>query len=813
MFRKRFLIFLIILCLMSSHSMSQRVSELINFGWKFYPGDITNGEKVTLNDSGWRSVELPHDFQIEQPWIAPESGEQGSNADEGANIKSRLSSRGFKEMGIGWYRKHFTPSDSLKGQRIVLDFEGIMLVGDVYLNGELIGGTDYGYLGFDIDISNKVKFGEDNVIAVKADTRNPENSRWYTGGGLYRDVHFYYTNPRMYFTRHPLMITSSVSNINKDRGDADIVIQAEVNTQIDSKTKAIKFQYIIYDSSDNIIVDKTVEKRFYPKQKTNEYVLDTIHLNNVSLWSCDNPNLYKVEVKLFDVNHNLADNVMESFGIRKIEFSPLFGLKLNDKKVILKGIANHHSLGALGAAAYERAIEKRIILLKEFGFNHIRTSHNPYSESLLKLCDRYGILVVDELYDKWLDKYCGGRKPWSELWQTNIPEFIKRDRNHPSVIIWSLGNELQTYWDLPYSDWGVTPYRMQKELLKRYDKERPVTVAMHPRGRNIDTDSLPAPLVHETDIAAYNYRYMYFPGDSKRFPNMIFYQSEANTSMMGPNFFEMDLNKVLGLAYWGMIDYLGESNGWPEKGWSQGVFDISLEPKPLAFFIKSYFTEDPMVHIGVKLDSKTFNWNGVKVGGDRMTENWNLGTPANPNPIVNVLTYTNAEEVELFLNGKSLGIQKNDISNPKNRNKILWNNVKWEKGTLEAVARTNGKDVARHKLETSRDAIKLELQPDNNHWMADGTDLQHIRIHAIDKKGRRVYACNEKLKFEIEGDARIIAVSNGDQTSNELNVINERSLYDGSALIILRSGKSPDRISLKVLSDNFKPTSIQLQTY
>lgn len=809
---KRLLMIMSLLFALTMNAYSQRSSELMNFGWKFHAGDITGGESVGLDDSGWRDVDLPHDYQIEQPWIAPDADEKGSNADEGANIKSRLSSRGFKEMGIGWYRKHFTPSENEKGRRILLDIEGIMLVGDVYLNGEPIGSTDYGYLGFDVDISKKLKYGEDNVIAVKADTRSPENSRWYTGGGLYRDVHFIYTDPRMYFTRHPLQITSEVKQVRGDQGDADVVIQAEACTQLDSKTKSLRFQYLIYDASGKVLADKTVEKRFYPKQKTNEYVLDTVSLSDIGLWSCESPTLYTAEVRLYDSSGKMTDSVKERFGIRKLEFSPAYGLKLNGKKVLLKGIANHHTLGALGAAVYDRAIEKRIQLLKEFGFNHIRTSHNPYSESLLRLCDQYGILVVDELYDKWLDKYCGGRASWSELWQKNIPEFIKRDRNHPSVIVWSLGNELQTYWELPYGDWGVTPYRMQKQLLKRYDQERPVTVAMHPRGRDINTDSLPAPLVHETDIAAYNYRYMYFPGDGKRFPNMIFYQSEANTSMMGPNFFEMDRDKVLGLAYWGMIDYLGESNGWPEKGWAQGVFDISLEPKPNAYFIRSYFKDEPLVHIGVLQDSRTFDWNGVRTGADKLTENWSLGTSENKHPKVKIMTYTNADEVELLLNGKSLGVKKNDTGNAKSRNRIVWNDIEWDKGVLEAVGRTNGKEVARHKLESSDSAVKLELTADNPSWTADGMDLQHVRVHAVDKKGRRDFNCHKPLKFEVEGDARIVAVSSGDHRSDELNVTDVRNLYDGSALVILRSGKKAGNVTLKVSCDGFKPSVLQLQT-
>lgn len=792
---------------------AQRTEELLNFGWKFHAGDLSDGASVSLDDSSWRTVDVPHDFQIEQPWVAPASDEKASTADEAANVKSRLSSRGFKEMGIGWYRLHLTPSESWKGLRVVLDFEGILYVGDVYLNGKRIGGTDYGYLGFDIDISHDLKYGEENIIAVKADTRGPSNSRWYTGAGIVRNVHLITTNARMHFTRHPLQIISNVKSIRGDRGDAEVILRGETSTQLDSKTKSLHFSYVVKDGSGNVVAEKDVNRRYYAKQKTNEYAIDTIKLSDASLWSCENPNLYSVEVCLHDNSGKVVDKVSETFGVRQIEISPSFGFKLNGKKVLLKGVANHHTLGALGAAAYPRGEEKYIETFKSFGFNHIRTSHNPYSESLLRLCDKHGILVVDELYDKWLTQYCGGRKPWTELWQHDVPEFIKRDRNHPCVVVWSLGNELQTYWDLPYSDWGVTPYRMQKQLLRRYDQERPITVAMHPRGRDINTDSLPAPLVHETDIAAYNYRYMYFPGDGRKFPNMVFYQSEASTAAMGPNFFEMDLNKVIGLAYWGGIDYLGESNGWPEKGWSQGVFDISVEPKTTAYFVKSFFSDEPMVHIGVLLDSKTFNWNGVRVGGNKMTENWNLGKDKNDKPKVTIVTYTNADEVELLLNGKSIGRQPNDTDNPKVRNKITWKDVEWQKGTLEAVGYTNGVEVARHKIESTGDAVGLDCAPDNSSWKADGLDLQHIRIHAVDKKGRRVYGTSGKLKFEVvEGDARIVAVSNGDIRSDELNVTDERSLYDGSAQVILRSGRAPGKVVLKVTSDEFKDVLVEMST-
>lgn len=780
-----------------------RIVRTMNFDWRFHAGDIAGCESTDFNDKGWQTVDVPHDFLISQPWVPPAKDEKADNSDAASNVRSRLSSRGFKEMGIGWYRKSFTPDASWKGKRVVLDFEGIMLVGDVYLNGERIGGTEYGYVGFDIDITKKLKFSQENVIAVKANTQNPENSRWYTGGGLFRDVNIIVTDPQMYFTRHPLYITTPV--VSKDK--ASVKVQAEIACYL--KTNKLKLNTKIIDASGNAVYDMTKDIDFNRGQKINEHSIDSITLDNPNLWSCEDPYLYKVQISLLRPDGSVADMVTENFGVRKIEYSPDFGFKLNGKKVIMKGIANHHTLGALGAAVYPRAIEKRLQMLKDFGFNHVRTSHNPYSKSFLDLCDKYGFLVVDELYDKWLTKFAGGRTPWENIWQHDVPEFVKRDRNHPSVVMWSLGNELQTYWDLPYADWGVTAYRLQKVLLNRYDTTRPVTVAMHPRGRNLKTDSLPAPLVLETDIAAYNYRYMYFPGDSKRFPHMMFYQSEANTAAMGPNYYEMDLDKVIGLAYWGMIDYLGESNGWPAKGWTQGVFDISLEPKPIAYFLRSIFKpEEPLVHIGIIDKDDNTVWNDVKVGTQTMSDHWNR----KPSSKISLYTYTNADEVELLINGKSVGVKKNDRNNPKVRNKIKWDGVAYQNGNVEAVARTGGKVVARHKIETTGEAKKLTAVADNREWKADGMDLQHIRVCAVDSKGRRVQTSDDNIKFEVTGPADIVGVINGNLASDELTVGNSRSLYKGTATVILRSRKEAGKVVLTATADGLKAAKTVMLT-
>ena len=788
----------------------------INCGWQFHRGDVKNISELKSTQGGDDVVNLPHDFLIGQDWVAPDACERPDNSDAGSNVRSRLSPRGFKEMGIGWYRYELTPKAEWKGKRIVLDFQGIMLVGDVYLNGKRIGGTDYGYLGFDIDLSKLLKWGEANEITVKADTRNPNNSRWFTGAGLYRDVNLIITDKDLFFPRHPLFI--------RTQDNKEVKIKAEIINQqklAKGQGKAvIPVEVRILDADGKVVAQQKNNIDFNAKWRDREYELPSISLEDAKLWSPDTPYLYTAEVTLYDNEGNIADQIREPFGIRTIEINPEKGLLVNGKKVLLKGYANHHTLGALGAAAYPRAIEKRLKLMKEFGMNHIRTSHNPYSEDFLKLCDKYGILVVDELYDKWLTQYAGGRVKWESLWQKDIPEWVKRDRNHPSVILWSLGNELQQYSNLPFNDWGVTAYKLQKELLHRYDDTRLTTVAMHPRYRNLETDSIPADLAVATEVNSYNYRYMYFPGDMKRYPEKTFYQSEASVAAMGPNFYEMDRDKVLGLAYWGAIDYLGESMGWPVKGWNQGVFDLSLQPKPDAYFVKSMFSEEPVVHIGIiEKSGGNIQWNGINVSAGKLSENWNREVGEK----VSLYTYTNADEVELFLNGKSLGVKKNS-EDPKLRARIKWDNIAYAPGTLVAVAKKNGKVVARHQIETTGEAVALKLVPDAENWHADGKDLMHVRIYAVDKKGRRVLNAKDakafdKLTFTVKGDANIVAVDNGNIASDELHIGKtqleksiQRHLFQGSALVILRAGDKPGKIELSVEGEKMKAKKLVLNT-
>lgn len=790
-----FVLVFLSICGVTVSAQERRVYSM-DFDWEF------------SRDSMFSTVEhvdLPHDFQISQPWVAPSPDEKADNSDAAANIKSRLSARGFKEMGDGWYRRVIDGRNFSRGkQRILLDFEGIMLVGDVFLNGKLIGGTDYGYVGFEIDITNHLRYDADNILVVKTSTMGEKNSRWYTGGGLIRSVNLITTPTDLYFNRHPLYITT--------RDNRMVNIQADVT--IRTSTRAAVARTKIYDPYGVLVAEGSDSLRRNNPSFSQEAKLSEVEIANPLLWDTEHPQLYKAVIELLRTDGSVADRVEEDFGIRTVEIGADYGLKLNGRKVLLQGFAVHHSLGALGAAAYPRAIEQTLRQMKSFGINHVRTSHNPYSRDFVRLCDRLGVLVVDELYDKWTQQYAGGRRPWQQLWQYDVPEWVRRDRNSPSVVLWSLGNELQQVAGQPFDDWGVTAYKLQRTLVQRYDSTRLTTVAMHPRYRNWQTDSLPCDLAMNTDVQSYNYRYMYFPGDSRRFPWMKFYQSEASVADMGKNFFGMNSERVIGLAYWGAIDYLGESHGWPAKGSAGGVFDISLEPKPKAWFMKSFFTSEPLVRIAVEERPATDEvWNDIKSGSAVLTESWNHPSGST----LSIYTYTNCDEVELFLNGKSLG-RKQNPSDPSHRNQILWKNIPYEVGVLEAVGYNHGSKgrntsehnpLARHRIETTGKAVRLIAKAECADWLADGRDLQFVRVTAVDAKGRRVLSADDQLSFSVDGNAQIVAVTNGDICSEESYVGNSRRLWNGSAVVILKSKEKTSGTTLSVSAKGFKTCKIR----
>lgn len=778
---------------------------LFNFDWKFQlvtdENKNTNFSSPALDDSSWRILDLPHDFQFEQPWTQAGGG-----------------ARGFKPMCEGWYRKTFQANPLWKGKRVVMDFGGIIYLGDVYLNGHKIASTDYGYVGIEANLTPYLHFDKENVLAVYASTGPKKGSRWYTGGGLFRDVYLQVQNPT-HIARHGIYITTP----EVTSAEATVAVQVEVDGwqkhDVLVRTTVRNPEGKVVGSTQNTMPE-------YTHQTCTELKLPTITLKEPQLWSCNTPQLYSADVVVL-ADGMVVDSITEQFGIRKLEFSPEFGFKLNGEKIFLQGNANHHDLGALGAASYDRAIERMMLQLKAFGYNTIRCSHNPYSDSFARIADRVGMLIVDELADKWSDKdYWGGRQPFTHIWPGLITEWIKRDRNRPSIILWSLGNELQIRegWTgfAGMNDWGITTYRIFDQLVKRFDDSRLTTVAMFParagaitrHDKDFNSYLVPPELACATEVASFNYQSDKYAAYLQYKPDLILFQSEAETNRLLEPFYNMDRKRTVGIAYWGSVEYWGESNKWPKKGWNYSFFDHTMHPYPQAYLIKSAFMPDiPEVHIGVvdAAGAESVSWNDVIVGRMALYERWNY----EPDSKQSIFTYTNAHSVELLINGKSMGTQLNDTTKINLRNMIYWQDIPYGNGgSLEAIARDkNGQEVARHRIESAGKAVALRIEAETPvDWKADGMDLQYIHVTAVDKKGRLVWTYDEPLTLEIDGSARLVALDNGDHyTSDLFHGISTKRMHQGRMQIILRSNREAGEVKLKVTSAGLKGT-LRLKT-
>ena len=766
-------------------------SELFNFGWQFR----------LSGDSVWRTIDLPHDFQFEQPW-----DQRGGSA------------RGYKPGCEGWYRKTFVADGSWRGKLVTLDFGGLLCVGDVYLNGEKIASTDYGYVGFEADMTSRLRYGEENELTVYASTGAKKGSRWYTGSGLFRDVYLKISNPT-HISRHGIFVTTP--EVSADRAKVYVKVELDGWQGHEGVEVAVRLR----DNDGRCVGNGSAAVRHgFDKHSRIEVALPAITVDSPKLWDLDTPNLYEAEV-ILKADGMVVDSLSQPFGIRTIEFSPEFGFKLNGRKVFLKGHSGHHDLGALGAAAFDKGIERMMLRLKEFGFNTIRCSHNPYSESFCRIADRVGMLVVDELIDKWSDdSYWFGRRPFTTIWPELVMEWVRRDRNSPSVIMWSLGNELQIREDWAgykgLNDWGVTMYRIMDQVVKRFDNTRKTTVAQFParagaiarKDKQYQNYTMPPELACATEVASLNYQSAWYADFVRNVPGLTLFQSEAESYLWLEPYMNMDHEHSVGLAYWGAIEYWGESNRWPKKGWNYSFFDHTCHPYPQAYLLRSAFIgHEPLVRIGV-LDSdgtEAINWNDVNVGQTAMHDHWNFTNGSRQQ----VYTFTNAHSVELLVNCKSLGCKRNDGT--KNyTNVVLWKDVDYGKGgSLTAIARdADGKEVARHELQTAGKARKLVAKVETDQWAADGMDLMYIDITAVDGKGRRDILFDQPLTVTVDGNATFVALDNGDHfTSDLFHDVTTKNMRQGRMQLILRSSRQPGNVTISLSAGGMK-TKMRLKT-
>lgn len=757
-------------------------------GWSFKWGKDKKGD-------GWKVINLPHDAQFEQPW----SGNNSSGA------------RGYKPMGEMWYRKEFQLSDlgvDVAGKRVFLELGGLLCVGDVYVNGKKVAETDYGYLPVVGEITDALRKGK-NVVEVWCSTGRKEGSRWYTGAGLYRDARIV-VKPQVSVARNGIFVRSRAEG---DAAKVGVTVELDGFRGKGRKAK-LDISVAILDAGGAKVAEATARAP-WSKNEHQEVQLPEMTIAGAKLWDVDSPNLYVADVRLV-YDGTEIDRERVRFGVKTVELDYAFGMKLNGRKIFLKSMSNHHDMGCIGAAAYRRAIERQFKLMKEFGYNAIRCSHNPYSEDFYELADEYGLLVMDELIDKWTDgSYWFGRKPFTTIWPKLVTEWMKRDRNHPSIFAWSFGNEFQMRDDLcgyaGLNDWGVTMYKVIKALSERWDDTRPTTVAMYPARAGAVSKTDPgfwddphAPeLALASDFASLNYQSGVYKDYVRNAPGLNIFQSEAEAYVLQQSYLAMDQEHSIGCSYWGAVEYWGESNGWPKKGWNYSFFSHSLEPYPCAYLIKSVMSGEPVVRIAVKTGKGvSMNWNGVQVGTVEEKTFWE----GEEGEVKTVRVYTNCPEVELFLNGKSLGKKANDSGDIAKKNILTWE-VSYEPGEL--VAKAAG---AEDSVKTAGEAVALKVVVEADDYKADGRDLIYLRCYAVDSNGVRVRKWQDKVSFSCQGAASFLCCDNDDHYTNELftSDITAKAAKDGFILAVFRAGATPGEATITVSPDSLPAVTLSV---
>ena len=789
-------------------------SEVVPFdcGWRF-KWEAGKGEvcEMAFDDSAWQVLDLPHDAQFEQTW---------TQKDAKVLRGYKPGARGFKPMGAMWYRKHFRASDlgvDLEGKRVFLELGGLLCVGDVYLNGKKVGSTDYGYLPVWVDLTDALDKDGENVLAVWCSTRKAEGSRWYTGAGLYRDAKIV-VKPKISIARHGIFVRSRCSGDSRTSSTSSATV--DVSVELDGfrekgRDHALDVIVAVKDAQGRIVASAKTRAP-WSRLQHQEVAVPEMKIANAKIWDVDSPNLYTAEVSLV-LEGKEIDRERVRFGVRSVEMDRAYGLRLNGRKLFIKSISGHHDLGLVGAAAYRRAIRRQFETMKAFGYNAIRCSHNPYSDDFYDLADEMGLLVLDELIDKWSDRCWLSRRPFSQLWPELVTEWIKRDRNHPCIFAWSFGNELQMREDLcgypDLGDWGVTMYRVLKTFAARWDSTRPTTVAMFPTRAgavkktdpDFNDDPKPPELACATDFASFNYLWPDYENYRKHVPGLNIFQSEATVREGAAPYFGMDYDTMVGCSYWGAIEYWGESNGWPKKGWNYSFFSHTLEPFPTAWLVKSAMTPDvPVVRIAVECGAEVVErWNDVDVGAKSEASAWE-GVPGEKKK-VNV--YTNCREVELLLNGRSLGAKKNDGAKAQTKNIVAFE-VPFEPGELKAVGKCKVEsvkckmrdDVVSHAVRTAGKAVRLKVEVESDDYVADGHDLIYVRCRAIDKNGVQVRGYKGKVAFACDGAAKFLACDNGDHYTDELftSDITAKNAKDGFILAAFRTGTVPGKAKLTI---------------
>jgi beta-galactosidase len=740
---------------------AQNVKEtsriVLNFDsdWRFLKGDAAGAENSSFDDSQWRNLNVPHDWSIEGPYDKTNPTSRGG---------------GYLPAGIGWYRKKFTVSEAGSKQKVFIEFDGVMANSDVWINGFHLGKRPYGYSSFSYDLSGHLKSGkgESNILSVRADNTTQPASRYYAGAGIYRHVRLVITN-QVYFEQWGVYISASQVSDKK----AVINLQSMIINE-SSSSYPIILETTIFDPSGKIV--KSAESKQSVPSGKSVTVNQSVEVIDPLLWDIEQPNLYKAITRIKS-SKNTIDEQTNLFGIRNSRFEAATGYWLNGKNIKIKGVCLHHDGGALGSAVPLRVWERRLELLKEVGVNAIRTGHNPFAPEFLDLCDRMGFLVMDETFDTWTAAKPNGEKGYNQYfttwWEKDTRDMVLRDRNHPSVIIYSVGNEIR---DNLNDSTGFKKYKDQQDLIHQLDPSRPVTMALfRPNVSKVYSNGF----VEKMDVVGQNYRENELVAVHLAKPELKVIGTE-NGHGLTEWLILRDNPFISGQFLWTGIDYLGEAL-WPAISYDKGLFDRTGGWKQLSYQRQSWWSDKPVVHIVRKSDN---------AGAGDWVANW---TPVDAGTYddARVEVYSNCEEVELFLNGKSLGTKvKPEDDSPRS-----WE-VTYEKGTLKAVAKNNGKEVASDELKTAGIPAKIILTADKSQISRTWDDLSYVTASVVDADGIVCPNVDKLISFSISESGIISAVDNGDTKSHEQYQASERHVFNGQCIAIIRAKSSSGKITV-----------------
>jgi beta-galactosidase len=781
-------------CLMACAGSPQKVRTTEDFcaDWRFHLGDVANGQKSGLDDSGWRLLDVPHDWSIEGEFSVEHPATPGGGALPG---------------GIGWYRKTFTMPAVDHARLVFLEFDGIYRNSDIWINDHYLGKRPYGYSSFMYELTPFLKYGsEKNVVAVRVDNAEQPNSRWYSGSGIYRSVRLVCTD-NVFVDHWGTFVTTP--DVNEK--SATVTVKTMVSNRSDQE-QSVTVKTVLVDHTGKSVASVESPSTI-PKDSVTE-VVQHFQVHNPSLWSVEHPSLFSA-VTTIESGGRVTDDYETKFGIRTFAFDSDSGFSLNGRRMKLLGVCNHHDLGCLGAAVNRRALERQLEILKAMGVNAIRTSHNPPAPELLDLCDTMGFIVMDEAFDQWKKKKTeyDYARDWDEWHIRDLEDMVLRDRNHPSVCIWSIGNEVIEQFDKEDTS-GSDIARELAAIVRRLDPTRPITAACN------DQDTM-NPVIRSgvLDLIGYNYGHERFVDFPRVYPGKRFLATETTSALATRGSYD-DPSTTLhrwpvrwdapfvegnpdntcssydqtstpwgstheetwrivknhpflsGMFIWTGFDYLGEPTpyGWPSRSSYFGIVDLAGFPKDSYYLYQSEWTDTPVLHLFP-------HWN------------WRKGDS------VDVWVYTNCDEVELFLDDQSLGTKKKEGDELH----LMWR-LSFAPGTLKSVGRTDGKETLVREVKTAGAPTKIVLEPDRTVLAADGKDLSFVTVKVLDAAGTLVPRADNRVTFDVTGEGRIAGVDNGLQTSLEPFRARFRKAYNGMCLAVIKSGKAAGQITVTASS-------------